>query len=107
MALPQTTNDGMVISTKINLVDLAGSERLGKTGVTGQQAAEGRSINLSLSTLGNVIRALGKKNAVPPSRQSQLTMSVCLDCFCSYAILYFSSQAHDKQAKHTPSISLC
>ena len=70
----RTTSDGMVISTKINLVDLAGSERLGKTGVTGQQAAEGRSINLSLSTLGNVIRALGKKNAVPPYRQSQLTM---------------------------------
>ena len=41
--------------SKIHLVDLAGSERQSKTGVTGQRLKEATKINLSLSTLGNVI----------------------------------------------------
>eukprot|EP01061_Rhynchopus_euleeides_P012306 TRINITY_DN21957_c1_g1_i1.p1 TRINITY_DN21957_c1_g1~~TRINITY_DN21957_c1_g1_i1.p1 ORF type:complete len:953 (+),score=400.26 TRINITY_DN21957_c1_g1_i1:94-2859(+) len=61
----------------INLVDLAGSERIGKTGATGQTAEEGKSINLSLSTLRKVIDTLidnakGAKK-VPPYRESMLT----------------------------------
>uniref|UniRef100_A0A8C1FYX4 Kinesin-like protein n=1 Tax=Cyprinus carpio TaxID=7962 RepID=A0A8C1FYX4_CYPCA len=43
---------------KLHLVDLAGSERQGKTGATGQRLKEATKINLSLSTLGNVISAL-------------------------------------------------
>jgi len=64
----------------INLVDLAGSEKAGQTGATGDRLKEGCAINKSLTTLGNVISALadkatgkGKKGAVVPYRDSQLT----------------------------------
>ncbi|MGH0138206.1 UNVERIFIED_CONTAM: hypothetical protein FKN15_065664 [Acipenser sinensis] len=53
---------------------LEGSERQGKTGSTGQRLKEATKINLSLSTLGNVISALvdGKSTHVP-YRNSKLT----------------------------------
>merc|ERR1712242_280422 len=59
---------------KLNLVDLAGSERQAKTGAVGQRLKEATKINLSLSTLGNVISALvdGKSTHVP-YRNSKLT----------------------------------
>eukprot|EP00039_Didymoeca_costata_P008337 m.110559 g.110559 ORF g.110559 m.110559 type:complete len:711 (-) comp14043_c0_seq3:1689-3821(-) len=59
---------------KLNLVDLAGSERQGKTGAEGQRLTEATKINMSLSTLGNVISALvdGKSTHVP-YRDSKLT----------------------------------
>jgi len=58
----------------LHLVDLAGSERQVKTGATGQTLKEATKINLSLSTLGNVISALvdGKSNFIP-YRNSKLT----------------------------------
>eukprot|EP00040_Diaphanoeca_grandis_P024204 m.132813 g.132813 ORF g.132813 m.132813 type:complete len:788 (-) comp29632_c0_seq3:90-2453(-) len=59
---------------KLNLVDLAGSERQRKTNATGQRLHEGTKINLSLSCLGNVIKALvegGRKHV--PYRDSILT----------------------------------
>ncbi|XP_065582059.1 kinesin-like protein KIF3A isoform X2 [Artemia franciscana] len=59
---------------KLHLVDLAGSERQSKTGATGERLKEASKINLSLSTLGNVISALvdGKSGHVP-YRNSKLT----------------------------------
>nr|CAB3259105.1 kinesin-like protein KIF3A [Phallusia mammillata] len=59
---------------KLHLVDLAGSERQVKTGATGQRLKEATKINLSLSTLGNVISALvdGRSTHVP-YRNSKLT----------------------------------
>eukprot|EP00095_Tigriopus_kingsejongensis_P001128 snap_masked-scaffold1099_size62903-processed-gene-0.6 protein:Tk01128 transcript:snap_masked-scaffold1099_size62903-processed-gene-0.6-mRNA-1 annotation:"kinesin-like protein kif3a isoform x2" len=59
---------------KLHLVDLAGSERQSKTGATGKRLKEATKINLSLSTLGNVISALvdGKSSHVP-YRNSKLT----------------------------------
>lgn len=59
---------------KLHLVDLAGSERQAKTGATGQRLKEATQINLSLSTLGNVISALvdGKSTHIP-YRNSKLT----------------------------------
>eukprot|EP00118_Oscarella_pearsei_P023233 m.274919 g.274919 ORF g.274919 m.274919 type:complete len:714 (+) comp40592_c0_seq1:491-2632(+) len=59
---------------KLHLVDLAGSERQSKTGATGQRLKEATKINLSLSTLGNVISALvdGKSTHIP-YRNSSLT----------------------------------
>ncbi|XP_046401974.1 kinesin-like protein KIF3A [Ischnura elegans] len=59
---------------KLHLVDLAGSERQSKTGASGQRLKEASQINLSLSTLGNVISALvdGKSTHVP-YRNSKLT----------------------------------
>lgn len=43
---------------KFNMVDLAGSERQSKTGATGETLEEAIKINLSLTTLCNVISAL-------------------------------------------------
>lgn len=59
---------------KLHLVDLAGSERQSKSGASGQRLKEASQINLSLSTLGNVISALvdGKSTHVP-YRNSKLT----------------------------------
>lgn len=59
---------------KLHLVDLAGSERQSKTGATGIRLKEATKINLSLSTLGNVISALvdGKSTHIP-YRNSKLT----------------------------------
>jgi len=67
------------LSSDMNLVDLAGSERAESTGATGDRLKEGAAINKSLSSLGNVIKALadqannpGKKVFIP-YRDSKLT----------------------------------
>ncbi|KAK9411839.1 Kinesin-like KIF13B, partial [Crotalus adamanteus] len=62
----------------INLVDLAGSERQKSSGSEGDRLKEGTCVNLSLTTLGNVISALaeaamGKKVLHIPYRDSVLT----------------------------------
>ncbi|KAJ3696073.1 hypothetical protein LUZ60_001450 [Juncus effusus] len=67
-------SDERVRSGKIILVDLAGSEKVEKTGAEGRVLEEAKTINKSLSALGNVINALtsGKTNHVP-YRDSKLT----------------------------------
>lgn len=62
---------------KLILVDLAGSEKVEKTGAEGRLLDEAKTINKSLSALGNVINALthgaaGKTNHIP-YRDSKLT----------------------------------
>jgi hypothetical protein len=63
--------------SKLNLIDLAGSERVGKSGATGEQLTEARSINKSLTCLGRVIQALVERQKNPrvhiPYRDSRLT----------------------------------
>ncbi|KAK9857890.1 hypothetical protein MYU51_020243 [Penicillium brevicompactum] len=59
----------------LNLVDLAGSERLSHSGATGDRLKETQNINRSLSSLGDVIAALGqgKEGGHIPYRNSKLT----------------------------------
>ena len=57
----------------LNLVDLAGSERVAQSGATGEQLKEAQAINKSLSTLGDVIRAVGEGSGHVPYRNSKLT----------------------------------
>uniref|UniRef100_A0AC35TTY8 Kinesin-like protein n=1 Tax=Rhabditophanes sp. KR3021 TaxID=114890 RepID=A0AC35TTY8_9BILA len=63
-----------IVQGKLHLVDLAGSERQSKTGASGIRLKEASKINLSLSTLGNVISALvDAKSTHIPYRNSKLT----------------------------------
>eukprot|EP00662_Eupelagonemidae_sp_cell21_P011085 gene11085-56350_t len=70
----ETGGEACVVRGKLTLVDLAGSERVAKTGSTGERLEEAKSINLSLTTLGNVVAALIDPKATHvPYRDSKLT----------------------------------
>ena len=67
---------------RLVLADLAGSERVRRTTSSGIRLEEAKHINVSLSTLGNVISQLAKQSAKPeyqtsdqyiPYRSSKLT----------------------------------
>ncbi|KAL7246421.1 hypothetical protein ACSBR2_001508 [Camellia fascicularis] len=73
----ELTTDKRVKTGKLILVDLAGSEKIEKTGAEGRILEEAKTINKSLSALGNVINALtcgppSKANHIP-YRDSKLT----------------------------------
>ena len=67
--------NGIKLSSRLVLVDLAGSEMVRKTGAKGDRLEEAKSINRSLSALGNVINALTEERARShvPYRDSKLT----------------------------------
>lgn len=67
-------------------MDLAGSEKAERTGAEGKALEEAKTINKSLSALGNVINALGspgKGNHIP-YRDSKLTR-ILQDALVSYS----------------------
>lgn len=62
------------VRSKLLMVDLAGSERVRRTVSKGTRLSEAKSINTSLSALGNVIAALAETSAAHvPYRDSKLT----------------------------------
>jgi kinesin family protein C1 len=70
------SKDGTAQTGKLHVCDLAGSERLGKSGannVGGALLNETKHINLSLSTLSNVIEKLQAGDSNVPFRESKLT----------------------------------
>ncbi len=68
------TNYTKTLRSKLLMVDLAGSERVRRTISKGTRLSEAKSINTSLSALGNVIAALAEQNAIHiPYRDSKLT----------------------------------
>jgi len=68
------TETGSTKTGKLFLVDLAGSEMVRKTHASGQQLEEAKTINKSLSALGQVINALtDEKASHVPYRDSKLT----------------------------------
>ncbi|XP_024911419.1 kinesin-like protein KIF28P isoform X2 [Cynoglossus semilaevis] len=72
------SKENITKQSSINLVDLAGSERQRSSGSEADRLKEGTAINLSLTTLGNVISALadvvvGKRAVHIPYRDSVLT----------------------------------
>ncbi|XP_068431755.1 kinesin-like protein KIF28P [Clinocottus analis] len=72
------SKESITKQSNINLVDLAGSERQRSSGLEADRLKEGTAINLSLTTLGNVISSLadvavGKKVVHIPYRDSALT----------------------------------
>ena len=71
---------GQTLSGCLNLVDLAGSERTGRSGAEGQRMKEACAINKSLSTLGDVFKAIGEGAKHVPYRNSKLThlLAPCL-----------------------------
>lgn len=52
------SKESITKQSNINLVDLAGSERQRSSGSEADRLKEGTAINLSLTTLGNVIRCV-------------------------------------------------
>lgn len=73
LEVTQKLQDGSVRRGCLNLVDLAGSEKISQTGATGEKLEEAKKINLSLSALGNVIKALTSGAEHIPYRDSKLT----------------------------------
>ncbi|XP_036389002.1 kinesin heavy chain-like isoform X2 [Megalops cyprinoides] len=94
------------LSGKLYLVDLAGSEKVSKTGAEGAVLDEAKTINKSLSSLGNVISALaeGTKTHVP-YRDSKMTRilqdSLGGNCRTTMFICCSPSSYNDAETKST------
>ncbi len=73
---------------KLSLVDLAGSERLDKAGTKdGAALAETKSINKSLSALGNVVHTLASGEKHIPYRDSKQTHQLQARTYCTDLLL--------------------
>ena len=57
------SSSSITVDSKLHFVDLAGSERMKNTGLSGERAKEGISINAGLASLGKVIAQLSSRQA--------------------------------------------
>ncbi|KAJ6397603.1 hypothetical protein OIU77_018588 [Salix suchowensis] len=119
----ESTTDKRMKTGKVILVDLAGSEKVEKSGAEGKVLEEAKTINKSLSALGNVINALtcgpSAKSSHIPFRDSKLTRILqdalggnsrtALLCCCSpspsNALETLSTLRFGMRAKHIKSIA--
>eukprot|EP00256_Glycine_max_P068267 XP_025982862.1 kinesin-like protein KIN-1 [Glycine max] len=90
-------------SGKLILVDLAGSEKVEETGAEGRVLEEAKTINKSLSALGNVINSItcglqGKASHIP-YRDSKLTR-ILQDELEEMLELHYSVVAHPALLMH-------
>merc|ERR1719482_1625186 len=72
MLRQRDTLTGVTTTGCLHYVDLAGSEKVKRTEASGQTLDEAKTINLSLSALGNVINALTSGSKHVPYRDSKL-----------------------------------
>lgn len=69
LTLSQTNLDtSQSKSSKLFLIDLAGSEKISKTGAEGMVLEQAKKINLSLTSLGKVIKSLSERIQHVPYR---------------------------------------
>ncbi|KAJ6682950.1 CENTROMERE PROTEIN E [Salix koriyanagi] len=119
----ESTTDKRMKTGKVILVDLAGSEKVEKSGAEGKVLEEAKTINKSLSALGNVINALtcgpSARSSHIPFRDSKLTRILqdalggnsrtALLCCCSpspsNALETLSTLRFGMRAKHIKSIA--
>ncbi|XP_002964543.2 kinesin-like protein KIN-14U [Selaginella moellendorffii] len=96
-----------VSRSKVWLIDLGGSERFFKTQAWGKVLEEGKSINVSLTALGDVISALQKKQAHIPYRNSKLTQILrdCLGCNSKVVMFVHASPKEEDSAETTCSLT--
>ncbi len=103
----ETKGSPLYSHAKLLLIDLAGSERVDKSlkgHIRGTRMSELKSINLSLSALGNVILALSEGKKHIPFRDSKLTrlLSDSLGGNCRTALVLNVSPA-DRDSSETVS----
>lgn len=96
--------EGACVASRLNLCDLAGSERMHERGfVKDARFAEMKYINLSLTALGKVIRALSLGGSfLPPFRESALTRLLKSSFLASsHAVLIVGLKAEPESLEET------
>lgn len=95
ISMTQVDADMHKTTAKMTLVDLAGSERIVRTGAKGATQKEGSAINVSLTTLGKVIKSIAERKSHVPFRESKLTLllSETINGNCKLCVIMTASRA--------------
>ncbi|XP_037427517.1 kinesin-like protein KIN-14E [Triticum dicoccoides] len=96
--------NGVCTTSKLWLVDLVGSEQLAKTYAQGDRLKEAQNINMSLSSLGDVIYALASRSSHIPYRNSKLTHLLQDSLGDSKVVMFVQISPSDNDASETLSL---